>query len=389
MQSVVKRLGLLCAGGLLLACAEMEQQAAAPAPVVLASPAALANEAYLLGRGAHMANRFDEAVASYEAALRAEPAHVNARNGLATVYAEQGDFPRAIALWRGLTEERAGQAGPHSAFLFSNLGYAQFLNGEYEQALGALEKACVLDPLNYRAWRHLGNALDKLGQHARAQQMLRQAAALQQHDFKADYAATSGSGVAAIAKAVLAPERSSQQWAETQIHTDASGMLTLRRVEANVATAAPVVAAPLRQAAQALTELTAAAPHTLPNTLPHTLTNTLPNALLEIRNGNGVTGMARALASRMTAPVQVVRLTNQKGFAVQRTRVEYQGEFREAAERLAARFGAATVVPVEHVGRADMRLVIGHDLVGKQRGGPAPAAAARVASTAEASALRL
>jgi hypothetical protein len=60
--------------------------------------------------------------------------------------------------------------------------------------------------------------------------------------------------------------------------------------------------------------------------------------------------------------VKVVRLTNEKGFAVRQTRIEYQPAFRSVAERLAERYGAAKPVEVSMAGRADVRLVIGHDL---------------------------
>jgi hypothetical protein len=84
---------------------------------------------------------------------------------------------------------------------------------------------------------------------------------------------------------------------------------------------------------------------------------------LEIRNGNGVTGMARALARDMDDPgLRVVRLSNQKGFNVERTRVEYQSAFREVAAKLAERFAGATLQEVESCNTADVRLVIGRDL---------------------------
>ncbi|MFZ3286635.1 MAG: LytR C-terminal domain-containing protein, partial [Telluria sp.] len=87
-------------------------------------------------------------------------------------------------------------------------------------------------------------------------------------------------------------------------------------------------------------------------------------ALLEISNGNGVTGMAARLARKMGDPaLRVVRLSNQKRFNVRQTRVEYQSEFRAAAQRLAERFGTLAVVEVADCKLVNMRLVIGRDLV--------------------------
>jgi Flp pilus assembly protein TadD len=323
----------------LLACADNSFRLA-PAAVV-APNFASADDAYVVARSQHMALRFEDAFRSYQSALRIMPTHVNARNGLATLYAERGEFEKAVPLWQALTATLGEQAGTASAFLFSNLGYALFLKGDFEAALTALEKACVLDPLNHRAWDHLGSALDKLGLPERAQQMYRQAATLRQHDFKNDYAVAPNSGIAAIDSAVAALDRD-DEWARTQVEASGGGVFVLRRIPARArVTDAGTTGADRMNPVPAATAV-----------------------LLEIRNGNGVTGMARSLAGTLRgSDMQVVRLSNQKGFGVKGTRVEYLPDFRASAERLAARFGAAAVVAVPHVGRAEVRLVIGRDLV--------------------------
>lgn len=346
MRTTLKRLSALCAGTLLIACADFGQRAVPPQSYARAD----ANDAYVLGRAQHMARRFEQAGESYRAALKADPAHLNARNGLATLYAEQGHFAKAIVLWQELIKDAGAASGPDSAFLFSNLGYAYILDGRYEAAREALEKACLLDPLNYRAWQHLGSALDKLGQHERAVLMQRQGAALQKHDFRADYAVVGRAGVAAIDKAVTAPAQPAQQWATTELRQSADGIIDLVRTEAP---AAPVPSEPAAPLAQTLP----------PAALPQRRTGA-DKALLEISNGNGVTGMAARLARKMGDPaLRVVRLSNQKRFNVRQTRVEYQSEFRAAAQRLAERFGTLTVVEVADCKLVNMRLVIGRDLV--------------------------
>ena len=60
--------------------------------------------------------------------------------------------------------------------------------------------------------------------------------------------------------------------------------------------------------------------------------------------------------------LKVVRLTNEMGFGVRQTRVEYLPAFRETAERLAQHVGSGAPVEVAMDGHADVRLVIGHDL---------------------------
>ena len=333
MHPIVKYLACACAGALLFACAGIGPRGALPAQLA-GSP----DNAYVLGRQQHLANRHAAAIVSYHAALRLDPRHVNATNGLATLYAEQGNFPKAIALWRELTDVPGAPSVPGVAFLYSNLGYAYLLNGNYQQAIVALERACVLDPLNYRAWRHLGRALEKLGQAERAQLMFKQASTFEQHDFKADYALIKRGAAGALDVAAASV---SGGWAATEVHQSANGMFELRRTPAPAAAAhdKPDPAKPVAAAG-----------------------NDIPR--LEIRNGNGATGMAHLLARKMDdASLRVVRLSNEKRFNVERTRIEYQSGFREAAIRLAERFDNATVTEVESCNNADMRLVIGRDLM--------------------------
>jgi len=90
-------------------------------------------------------------------------------------------------------------------------------------------------------------------------------------------------------------------------------------------------------------------------------------ARLEISNGNGVTGMARALARQIDAPsLRVTRLSNQPGFAVRHTRIEYDAAHVDAARRLAQRVGSVHLQEVDHRAPANLRLVLGRDLA--QRG---------------------
>jgi tetratricopeptide (TPR) repeat protein len=347
---MLKRLSAACAGLLLLACADPASRL--PLSAGASASAQAANDSYAAARRYHLAGSLAQAQALYQAALAAEPTHINARNGLATLYAERGDFARAIPIWHALTADATLASGPGVAFLFSNLGYAYFLNSEYDEAITALEKACLLDPLNHRAWLHLGRALHSIGQDERARQMFSQANALQQHDLRNDYAAAGhGAGLRAIEAAVNAPPREASEWAAREVGAadvlvGGDGLLELRRIPAVHALVAQASAPAMAPAAGAA------------------LGRREGITMLEIRNGNGVTGMAKALSRQMAEPgLKVVRLSNEKHYDVRQTRIEYQGPFREAAERLAERFGSATAVQVDSIKAANLRLVIGRDLV--------------------------
>jgi Flp pilus assembly protein TadD len=343
-RRLLKKISVLCTGALLLACANGARQPRA-------APAADADRAYEQGRQHHLAGRYDEAIAAYRMALAATPRHVRARNALAAAFARQGDFAQAIPIWRALTEELAPGSGPDGAYLFANLGYAYLLGGDLQNAVTALEKACVLDPLDQRAWSRLGESLSRLGQDERAALMLRQAEALRQHDFRDDYAAAGGTAVAAIEAAVARPARLESGWAATEVRTAADGTLELLRLPASGV-------------------LAQTAPSQAPAPLPAPHARREP-VLLEIRNGNGVTGMARSLSRQVVGDgVQVTRLSNEKGFQVRLTRIEHHADFRAAAERLAQRLGGAKggrsdpvqVVQVDNCKPTDMRLVLGQDL---------------------------
>lgn len=360
---LLKTLSVACAGALLLACADVPRQ-----PETQAGPDA--EFAYGQGRAHHLAGRYPEAVQAYRAALATDPRHAHARNALAAAFARQGDFAQAIPIWRGLTAELGLDSGPGSAYLFANLGYAYLLGGDYPQAVAALEKACLLDPLNGRAWHNLGETLRRMGQHERAELMFRQASALSEHDFRSDYTAAGGSAVAAIQAAVEAP-RPDPEWAATQVLAAADGTLSLRRVPS------------LRALARQL-------PPGLPSQpLPSRPRNRPEAVLLEIRNGNGVTGMARALSRQVGgADLLVTRLSNEPGFKVRRTRIEHGAAYRDAAARLALRFDGVTLVQVDSTRPADVRLVIGQDLAQSKLvlrpAAPAVAAPVAIASLAKA-----
>jgi hypothetical protein len=331
-------LPLLCSGVLLLACSSPSLQ-----PYAGTSAAPAANDSYLRGRDLYLARRYGDAIVAYQAALRIDATHVNARNGLAIAYAEQRDFARAIPIWRELTRDATLASGPASAFLFSNLGYAYLLSGDLDAAQVALEKACLLDPLNHRAWQYLGETLLKLGQEERGRQMLRQAEALREHDFRADYAtANGGTRLPAIEQAVKTERRADDDaWASVEVIRRDDGILELRRVPAK---AAALHSASVDDAAR-------------PALVPEAI------ARLEISNGNGRQGLARFVSRQLRDPgLKVVRLTNEKGFDVRQTRVEYQPAFRTAAERLARHVGTGAPVEVSMAGHADVRLVIGHDV---------------------------
>lgn len=331
MHRPFHRLGILCAACSLFACAALDRPAP---PQSFAFATISADEAYLMGRQHQLARASTDAARLYRQALASDPGHVNARNGLATVLAEQGDFTGAIALWQGLTAPLSRDPGPGAAYLFSNLGYAHYLAGQYAQAQQAQERACLLDPASALAWQRLADTLDKRGDSVGAARLQRQAQALLAHDPHVDAALAGGSAVPA---AIPAPAPA-DGWSQVELVAGVDGLLTLSRTHARevaFSSSAPALAG--------------------------------RGASLDITNGNGVTGMARAAAQRVRAVglgknLRSIRLGNEAGYGVRRTRIEYQPAFRDMAERLAQQVQpGAPLVAAGSMSQADLRLVLGRD----------------------------
>ena len=329
MRLTISRLAAACACLGLAACTT--QLARAPLPQWPDADAA-----YAAGRQYFDAGDLPAAQAAYEQALHAAPRHVNARNGLAVLHAQRGEHDAAIAHWLALTQE-AGTPQPRQAYLFSNLGHAYYLSGRDAQALTALEQACLLDPLNALAWQHLAQVLERLGQHERAAVMRRQAASLQEYDVRRDLALLRAE---APPKLVPVPESLPEAPAMARVEiTQSDGMAQLQRVPAAARSVPAAVPERPMPAAAA------------------------PRPRLEIVNGNGVPGMAAALARSLAGgSVQVVRLANETSFQVARTRVEYRPAQEQAARQLARQLGMQVQSQAADCPASELRLVLGRDL---------------------------
>lgn len=213
------------------------------------------------------------------------------------------------------------------------------------QNLSALERACVLDPLDPMHWERLAQALERQGQDARAALMRRQAQSLRDHDVQRDYA------ILAEQSAGVEPRL---PMARIEVVPVGGAMVLVRRV------AAPVVASalPARSAAPGPSRLLA------PLVSPGPAADGAPPVRLEISNGNGVTGMAAALARTLRGDdVKVVRLTNVRPFVVPVSRVEYRADRQAAAQVLATRLGMTMAAPSVSQQRGDVRIVLGRDLL--------------------------
>lgn len=327
MSKSIKILASVCSAGVLLGCASAEKAGETKiVPLMKVKHSTESADAYYaLGRYLHGSRRYDEARNAYEHALQLDPRHARAGNALAVLYAETGDLQRATEFMQKLTAEN-----PDTAYLVGNLGYVLFLGGQYQAAQTELEKAVALDPQDGRAWHNLGSVMEKLGQPERARGMF-------------SYART------AAIKDRAAADRPVLQNASPSM----DGRREMSRVE--IAQPAPgIYEVRIIGAMQEAPSLKSKETHS--------------DALLdrvEISNGNGMNGMAKAM-SRIVADggLHVVRLTNQKHFQVRQSRIEYKNGHEDAARALATMLAR----PIRFVRRSgslasvDIRLVLGRDM---------------------------
>lgn len=214
-----------------------------------------------------------------------------------------GRYAEAVALL-----EQEAQRRPDAA-LFGNLGYAYFLEGRFAEAQAALERACLLEPSSAVAWERLAALLEAAGETGRALEAMRQARMLRETPGRhgpaggeaeagagPDAAGDAGQGAGTHGAADLWPAG----MARVEVRQVNAGLVEVARLE-------PREPREARDAAREQARPPAA-------------------ARLEVSNGNGVRGMAAAVAQRLRAEgMQVVRLTNTIPFNVEETRVEVRG----------------------------------------------------------------
>jgi Flp pilus assembly protein TadD len=138
---------------------------------------------------------------AYRRALKLNPAHVGALEGLGLLLLDQGKQDGALELlhraaakdprrWAtfnglGVLADLAGKHAlarayfghaltvqPNNPLLLNNLGYSHYLVGEYDAATGYFDRTLALEPGNRNAWSNLALVHTRRGQYDRAVQAM-------------------------------------------------------------------------------------------------------------------------------------------------------------------------------------------------------------------------
>ncbi len=322
MKNVSSLLMALCGSGMLLGCASNAlHSTSTQTSASLQQTIDSAESLYQRGRALHLQHQLNEAEQTYAKALAQDPNHLETRNAIAVLNASRGDLDRAVTLLTALSESQ-----PRAAHVFANLGHAYYLKGQYAQAQQALEQSLSLEPENEATQRKLTVVMAAIEQ---AQ------AALDQARLSAVAAAAEQGGI--------------------EIKSVTPNVYTLTYPVATIAVSNPTASTPASATVAELSQ-----PGKEGSALPATAAATTRVTLV---NGNGVTGLARAVRSLI--PEQgwrVVRVLNHPSFDVKLTRIEYDDEHLPAARQLAEAIGGRAELQRNQaqVG-SNVRVLLGHD----------------------------
>ena len=125
---------------------------------------AFSQSSFSRGEAAFMANRPQEAVTHLEAAIREDPAHVQAFLYLGISYLQLDRRDDAIDIYQRILP----RAGAETARIAFNLGNVYFLNRDHSQAIASYSQALEADPFFATALLNMANAKVAMGRYNEA-----------------------------------------------------------------------------------------------------------------------------------------------------------------------------------------------------------------------------
>lgn len=288
-----------------------------------ASPSVEIENLWLQGRLAQGQGQLAQAENHYAQILKKQPTHPSALNALAVIYAQTNRLDQAIRML-----EQALALQPQASHLFNNLGYALLLAGHLDEAQAALNQAQALNPSSTLTQQNMV-LLAQARQHGAT--LLIEPAASAAEPVK------EGASLVAVAPNVY------------ELRIPAS--TPLPTMSARAAASATGTVADGKNESAALGSRDA-----------------LRDVRLEVSNGVGVRHMARRTAERLaTLGVVTTRLTNQPGYQQIKTELQFNAAGKNAAQALVQKLPQAPrmVAGQRLYGDVQLRLVLGHDQVGK------------------------
>lgn len=320
---------------------------------------------YELGRYYHGQLRYDQAIEAYRRALALNPDMVDALNAMGVAYAESGHFGRARQQF-----EAALKRAPNSAYTYNNLGFVDYLAGDYPAAVRAYRESLRLDASQEKARQNLVLASSRIGEGAQSAHAEPPAAPVAAQPPAQAIAQTDGQQGAWVKVSPQIYELRPTVAAPPATRVaDAAAERPARSVAptgtaANASVPAIDTAGAHSSEAGSSLRLTAFEASAVADT-PHQQTPIASLRGVEVSNGNGIRGLAARVARYFYGQgVSQARLTNQKPFAERHTRIEYRPGSAAEAARINRLLPRTVPVMASKQLRSDIRvrLVLGHDL---------------------------
>lgn len=328
---------------------------------------------YSLGKYYFWQNRFDKARDAFMQAVRLNPESADVLNGLGATYDKLGQYEAAQQAYKAALLKE-----PDAEHILANMGYSLLLQGKNDEAAHYLREAVRLNPSDTLAQQHLAQAG---GSKAYADmriapenpQVMAQSENLPREEpaggpsrheetavtkqvavvFPIKQEVSGGAGAASepVAISVAAKALQPAGIVKSVVVADSSGGVSL----------------PVKQPAvqRVSTEKldSESRQNSAQSSMPQAQ-NQL-NARLEISNGNGVTGMARAIRTELRKQgANVARVTDKRPFVTSRTVIICNSEaWSEQAKSLARLLPNSPQVVVGSIAhrRVDIRVILGAD----------------------------
>ena len=314
---------------------------------------------YEIGRQYQKNGSYSNAVIAYQKSLQLDPSYTKSIAGLATVFADQKLYNISIALFEQVTKLEP------NAVNYNNLGYAYFLSNQYAEASRVLAQAILLEPNYLQAQKNLqlvaknqltvnseltqqenntvtninqavnledvntGKVVEtsKLNYPASEPQLVRQDLKINVVETQAEFKMIqTASGIYELGIQRPTVKTATKEYIyEPQAHKQSINSLNIfKDLSASISGGITFKYTP------ALNKLFDLASSGISNLVANDNTK-----FVEIVNGNGIKGFARAVANKMQVNGNAqLKVSDAKRFNKMRTHIQYRSGYRDAAVSL-------------------------------------------------------
>ena len=287
-----------------------------------------AENLYHIGEYYQRKKQWSNAIEAYQKALSLQSDYVEAHNGLGVVYGILGQYEIAIDHFK-----EAIALNSAKGYLYNNLGYAYYLQGMYHDAELSFQTALSNDPHNGKAKKNLTLVHNKMGIAEKSNSTLGMLS--KSEAIIAERAAPLSSQVVSSQQLIqIAPN----------VYEFSAQPKTQNRVASNVV-----------------------------NDVGHgqheaLLQNRIKGSTqgIEVSNGNGVTGMARNVATQLSnAGFGQARLTNHQTFKQVQTEIYHRVSAHELAEKITQLLpGQIKLIESDDLREGiNLKILLGQDIV--------------------------